>query len=104
MFVCLLVIYLFCFFILIVYELFVLLLVLQSTSVSIFYLLYNSYFPLLDECVYIKLIVFFSYILFTRKRNLSIKALEIIIIIIIIIHSLELFTSALAEGFSLESE
>ena len=28
----------------------------------------------------------------------------IIIIIIIIIHSLELFTSALADGFSLESE
>ena len=30
--------------------------------------------------------------------------LIIIIIIIIIIHSLELFTSALADGFSLESE
>ena len=36
--------------------------------------------------------------------NLSFRSIVIIIIIIIIIHSLELFTSALADGFSLETE
>ena len=41
---------------------------------------------------------------FQLESSVTSRLIIIIIIVIIIIHSLELFTSALADGFSLESE
>ena len=48
--------------------------------------------------VFINLFAFFQFQPVVRRNAI------IIIIIIIIVHSLELFTSAIADGFSLESE